>query len=114
MLRTTRFAVLCIAAALLALTAPTAFAANLSTAKSSGWVGERSDGTLGLVKSGAPGDVKALVDEVNRKRRASYESIAKQNGTSVDAVASRAGAKLIERTPPGQYVMLPNGKWVQK
>ena len=114
MRRNSRIVLSCTAAVLLALAVPPAFAADLDTAKSSGWVGERPDGMLGIVKSGAPGDVKALVDDVNRKRRANYASIAQKNGTSADDVAKLAGPKLIERTPPGQYVMLPNGKWVQK
>ena len=62
----------------------------------------------------APAAVKQLVDEVNAKRTAKYTEIAKQNGTSVSAVAALAGAKLIERTPPGEYVMGVDVRWVKK
>jgi uncharacterized protein YdbL (DUF1318 family) len=58
--------------------------------------------------------VKQLVQDVNARRRQKYAEIAAQNGTAVDAVAALAGAKLIERTPPGQYVMNAQGHWEKK
>jgi uncharacterized protein YdbL (DUF1318 family) len=94
--------------------APAAWAADLDSAKAAGQVGERADGYLGLVNPGAPPAVKQLVDEVNAKRKAKYAEIAKQNGTSVAAVAALAGPKLIERTAAGQYVMGTDGRWVKK
>ena len=108
-------AALALAAALLFLAAaPSAWAEELDAAKAAGLVGERPDGYLGLVSSNAPPAVKQLVEDVNAKRKAKYTEIAQQNGTAVDAVAALAGAKLIERTPPGQYVMGVDVRWVKK
>jgi uncharacterized protein YdbL (DUF1318 family) len=105
-----------IAPVLLALvlwTLPAA-AASLDEAKAAGQVGERIDGYLGVVDAGAPGDVRALVDEVNAKRRAQYEQIAQKQGAPLAAVAQIAGKKLIDRTPSGQYVLDAGGQWRKK
>ena len=91
-----------------------AFAAALDEAKAAGQVGERIDGYLGVVDAGAPGEVRALVDEVNAERRAKYEQIAKKQGAPLAAVAQIAGKKLIERTPAGQYVLDAGGQWRRK
>lgn len=115
MRRSIRAAALPLASALLLLVAvPGAQANELDSAKAAGQVGERPDGYIGLVDANAPPAVKQLVDSVNAKRKAEYTRIAKQNGTAVDAVAALAGAKLIERTPPGQYVMGVDVRWVKK
>jgi uncharacterized protein YdbL (DUF1318 family) len=110
----TRTALFAAAAALLLALAPSARAASLDDAKAAGQVGERPDGYVGLVDSNAPADVKQLVESVNAKRKAEYSRIAQKNGTPVDAVAAIAGQKLIERTPPGQYVMGVDVRWVKK
>ena len=94
--------------------APSARADELDSAKAAGQVGERPDGYLGVVSASAPASARALVDSLNAKRREKYAEIAKQNGTAVDAVAALMGEKLIDRTPPGQYVMGADGRWVKK
>jgi uncharacterized protein YdbL (DUF1318 family) len=111
----TRTALFAAAAALLLLAlAPSAWAQSLDSAKAAGQVGERPDGYVGLVDANAPPAVKQLVESVNAKRKAEYTRIAQQNGTPVDAVAAIAGQKLIDRTPPGQYVMGVDVRWVKK
>ena len=100
--------------ALVVLGALAANAATLDKAKSAGQIGESVDGYVHLVDKAAPADVKALVKDVNNKRRAKYASIAKERGASVEGVAALAGAKLVERTPAGQHVMDSNGKWRKK
>jgi len=102
------------AAVLLIAVAPSAWAEDLDAAKAAGLVGERPDGYLGLVSASAPPAVKQLVQDINAKRKLKYAEIAKQNGTEVDAVAALAGAKLIERTPAGQYVMGVDVHWQKK
>ena len=99
---------------LIALGALTANAATLDGAKSAGQVGEGVDGYVHMVDKNAPGDVKALVKDVNNKRKTKYEGIAKSRGASVEDVAALAGAKLVERTPAGQYVMDSSGKLRKK
>ena len=102
----------CIAFLLLGATA--AGAATLDGAKAAGQVGEAPDGYVHLVDSSAPADVKALVKEINTKRKAKYASIAKKRNAPIEAVAVQAGAKLIERTPAGQYVMDDRSNWKKK
>lgn len=99
---------------MLLLPAAPAAALTLDEAKARGLVGERPDGFVGIVDPAAPAEVRALVEEVNAKRRAAYERIAKKNGVPLDAVAALAGKKLIEKTPAGQYVMDAQGNWVRK
>jgi len=91
-----------------------AFAADLQQAKTQGLVGEQPNGYLGLVTSSAPADVKQLVADINRQRRASYENIAQRNKTSLQAVEALAGKKAIDKTSSGHYVKLPSGQWVKK
>lgn len=94
--------------------APAAYADALDDAKTIGLVGERVDGYVGLVDPNAPAEVKSLVEDVNKKRAHQYEGVAKKNGTNATAVAALAGAKLIERAPPGQLVLDASGKWKKK
>ena len=75
-----------------------AYAADLKTAKEQGWIGEQNNGYLGLVKSDAPADVKALVAEVNSQRKTEFTQIATKNGVT-DAEAARIFAReAAERT----------------
>ena len=94
--------------------ATAASAGPLADAKAAGWLGERPDGYVGLVRPDAPPDVRSLASEVNAQRARHYEEIAQRNGTTPVAVAVLAGRKLIERTPPGQYVMDDQGRWSRK
>jgi uncharacterized protein len=89
-------------------------AGPLEDAKAEGLVGERIDGYLGVVDSGAPGSVKSLVNQINAEREAKYAEIAKKQGAPVAAVAQIAGTKLIQRAPKGEYVMGPDRRWQRK
>lgn len=77
-------------------------ASDLAQAKSSGELGERYDGYLGVVKSSAAS--KALAADINAKRKAHYAKIAAKNGATVEATAGVAGSKLVEGASPGHYV----------
>ena len=98
----------------LALAIASAQAGALEDAKAAGLVGERIDGYLGVVDSGAPASVKSLVDQINAERQAKYAEIAAKQGAPVEAVAQIAGKKLIERASSGEYVMGADGSWRQK
>jgi len=74
----------------------------------------KRDGLVGVVVANPSPDVEKLVDSVNAKRRAKYQQIAKENGTSFDAVAALAGAKLVERAAKGEFVTDAQGNWFQK
>ncbi|RMH59442.1 MAG: DUF1318 domain-containing protein [Zetaproteobacteria bacterium] len=90
-----------------------AWSADLRSAKQAGLIGERLDGYLGFVRA-APPDVRALVREVNRKRRARYRQIAAQSGIALHQVELLAGRKAIAKTPSGLFVQSPSGRWVRK
>lgn len=91
--------------------ANTAFALSLDEAKAKGLVGEKPDGYLGAVA--ASPEVDSLVSDINSKRRAKYQEIAKKNGASIQSVEVLAGEKAIENTAKGQYVQ-DNGAWRKK
>lgn len=80
-----------------------AWAISLDEAKSKGLVGEEPSGYLGVVQSGAPGDVTSLVASVNSQRRDKYSEIAKKNGTPLAAVEALAGEKAIQNTEWGKF-----------
>lgn len=97
------------------LAAAAAQAMTLDEAKASGSVGEGLDGYVHLVDAAsAPADVKALVDDINNKRKARYQEIATERGVPLSNVAALAGAKLIERAPAGEYVRDSTGTWKRK
>ncbi len=89
------------------------WAADLQSAKEQGLIGEKPDGYLGLVVSSAPSDVKALVDDVNSKRREKYQEIAQKQGISLSDVETIAGKKAFEKTQSGHYIQV-NGQWSKK
>ena len=96
------------------LIAHAAFAADLSTAKQQGWVGEQTNGYLGLVKGDAPADLKALVAEVNGQRKAQFAQIAAKNGIAEAEAARIFAQEAAVRTSPGNYIQSPSGSWVRK
>ena len=92
--------------------ASSAFALSLDEAKAKGLVGEKSTGYLGAINP-SNAEAKALIEDVNQKRRKAYEDIAKRNRTSIQAVETLAGEKAIQNTKPGNFIEGPGG-WVKK
>ena len=88
------------------------FAADMNTAKNQGFIGERADGYLGVVDQSAAGDIKALVREINAKRRAEYERIATANGISRQKVEALSGKKTIAKTRAGGWIY--RTRWEKK
>lgn len=95
--------------------APTASAGDpvIDAAISSGTVGERIDGYLGVVGTADATTVRK-VQEINNRRRAVYEQTAKDNNTTVQIVAQLAGEKQIAKLSPGQFYMDDSGVWQSK
>lgn len=91
-----------------------AFALDLDTAKSQGFIGEKLDGYLGMVSNKTNPSIKALVQEINTKRRLKYQEIAKKNGTSLNKVEVLAGKKTIQKTQSGHFYQNSNSKWIKK
>ena len=89
------------------------WAASAKELKQAGVAGERPDGYLGLVDKNASASVKKNIEDINRKRREKYQSLADKNGTQRAVIEKLSGTKLIKQTPKGQYIM-SGGKWVRK
>jgi uncharacterized protein len=90
-----------------------AHAIDLNEAKRTGLVGETTEGYVDLVNPAAPAEVRSLVDDVNARRRAEYERIARNNGISREEVEVLAAIKAIERTEAGGWVRV-DGVWRTK
>lgn len=79
-------------------------------ARTSGQIGEQIDGYLGFV--GAPSaSVKALVEDLNIKRKAAYTAQARANGATVEQFAFTTACRLIAQTAPGEKYQAPDGSW---
>ena len=92
---------------------PLVWSLDLSDVKAQGIVGETAKGYLELVDKNASAEVKALVKDVNGKRKAKYKKIAAKNKLALEAVEARAGEVAMDKTPSGQYVK-QGGSWVKK
>ena len=86
-------------------------ALSLNDAKAQGLLGEQPNGYLGVVPGNANAQVSALIQKINKKRRAAYQSVANSNGTTVKSVEDVAGIKLLERVQSGQWFMDSQSKW---
>lgn len=89
-----------------------AFALSLQDAKTQGFVGEQLNGYLGIIK--ASSDVKSLVSDVNKRRKAKYQELAQKNNIDLATVAKLAGNKAISKTKSGNYIQNQSGQWVKK
>ena len=83
-------------------------------AKQQGLVGEKPDGLVGIVKSPATPELQEMVRVVNEGRLLSYKQIADKRDIPLKEVQKLAGANLIEKTPPGQFILTPEGEWLKK
>ena len=96
----------------LLMIAQPAFSIDLHSAKSQGLVGELSSGYLDAVKPPST-EVKALIAEVNAKRKQAYMNIAKRNKLTLKDVEELAGEKAIKKSAAGSYVK-EGGAWIKK
>ena len=79
-------------------------------ARSSGDVGEKMDGYLGIV--GQPSDaLQRMVNNINIKRREVYAERAKAAKATLEEYALTAGCLAIARTVPGEKYQAPDGTW---
>lgn len=89
-------------------------ASELSAPKADGWIGEQANGYLGLVRADAPADIKALVAEVNKKRKARYQQTANRHGTALSDIEKVGGQTTIAKTLLGNYIKDGSGQWRKK
>lgn len=81
-----------------------------AAARAAGQVGEKVDGYLGYV-SPPPPSLKAVIDELNIKRKAVYADKAAANKATVEEYALTSGCLLISQTKPGEMYQGPDGSW---
>ena len=65
-------------------------------------------------RTGATDDDRILIAEENAKRMKRFRDVAKDNGTTIDAVQKRYAAKMREKIPAGAWYQDDAGKWLQK
>ena len=81
-----------------------------AAARASGQVGEKMDGYLGFV--GTPsGALRAMVDDLNIKRKAAYAAKAQANNATIEEYALSSGCQLILNTQQGEKYQAPDGSW---
>jgi uncharacterized protein YdbL (DUF1318 family) len=103
-----------IATLVLLFAVSTAWAIDLQSAKAQGLVGEANTGYLAAVNGSPSADVAALIDEVNRKRKAEFESTAAKTDATLDQVRLRFYQLAVQRTAPGHYYQDAGGAWRKK
>lgn len=79
-------------------------------ARQAGQVGEKPDGYLGVVGTGSP-SLRAMVEDLNIRRKAAYTERASAAGSTVEQFAFTSGCNLIAQTVPGEKYMAPDGSW---
>ena len=113
----TRRTALALAGLAVALAAPTAAFAQrdpaYSAARASGQVGEKMDGYLAVIGSGSPA-LRAMVDDLNIKRKAVYAEKAQAQHATVEEYAFTSGCLLIQQTAPGEKYQAPGGGWATR
>ena len=96
--------------ALLAAVPATAQTPAVDAARTSGAVGERYDGYLG-VAAPVSSPVRSQVASINIQRRSLYSRLAASKGVSPQDVGVTAGCQLLARVPVGEAYMLGDGVW---
>lgn len=81
-----------------------------AAARAAGQVGEKMDGYLGVVGGGSPA-LRAMVDDLNIKRRAVYSQKAQAQHATVEEYAFTSGCLLIAQTAAGEKYQAPDGSW---
>jgi uncharacterized protein len=81
-----------------------------AAARAAGQIGEKMDGYLGIVGAGNA-QLRAIVDDLNIKRRAVYSQKAQAQRATVEEYAFTSGCLLIAQTVPGEKYQAPDGSW---
>ena len=91
-----------------------AWAIDIHTAKDQGLVGEATSGYLAAVKSSPSAEVRALISEVNAKRKAQFERASSNAGATMQQVQHRFYQLAVQKTASGHYYQDSNGRWQTK
>lgn len=84
---------------------------QLGNYKEQGFVGEKTNGFLGVVipQKGA----QEVVQLINQARLEQYRKMAAENNLSIQEIEDLAGQKSIQKTRSGHYIEA-NGQWIKK
>jgi uncharacterized protein YdbL (DUF1318 family) len=80
--------------------------------KTQGIVGENNQGYVKVL--GDNKEKEAIVNAENADRKAVYRAIAKQQGTTAEAVEKRRALQIAQRATAGEWIQDESGKWIQK
>lgn len=86
----------------------------LLDAKNKGLVGEAWTGLAGLVDADVPAAVQSLVSAENNDRRALFQIIARETGTSVEEVARQNRIRMYRLAEDNHLLQDQNRQWVKK
>jgi len=81
-----------------------------AAARSAGQVGEKMDGYLGIVGASTSA-LRAMVDDINIKRKAVYAQKAKAQHATIEEYAFTSGCVLISQTVAGEKYEAPGNVW---
>ena len=98
----------------LSLLMQNAWAIDIGDAKDQGAVGESITGYLAAVHAPASAEVRALIADVNAKRKDHFAETAQKTGVTIEQVAFRFYELAVQRTAPGHYYQDTNGNWKKK
>lgn len=85
----------------------------LDAPRDAGTVGEGADG-YAIPRDGATAETRALVDDINSRRRAFYQQKASEQGVSVRAIQEIYAKVIYDKAPSGWWFRSENGNWVRK
>ena len=77
-------------------------------------IAERFDGYVEIRDSNAPSEARAVVEDVNAKRRALYNQRASESDVPVAEVGKVFANKIVDTAPPGTYFRRASGGYVRK
>ena len=93
---------------------------KIEVLKKAGSVGENKAGYLEAMTKETAGkevklsdDEKKLVEDENKDRKAVYNAIAKQEGSTVDKVGELRAKQIRSKAPDGEFIQNEDGKWVK-
>ena len=86
----------------------------LQEAKNSGYVGEAWTGLTALVNPDASSGAQTMVDAENNDRRALFQMIARETGTSVEEVARQNRIRMYRLAGENHFLQDRNRQWVRK
>ena len=82
--------------------------------RNAGVIGERFDGYLEVRDPAAGADARALVREVNERRRDVYRKRASEQGVSPDVVGRVYAQRIFANVPRGVWLKEEDTNWAQK